>query len=96
MDKFKKIISEEVYLDMKKYIAEYESNKLKSTDLSNDIEQPYFVLINIETEYKYNPKFGDDRICKCGHTYYRHFDSYEQMEAVGCKYCRCYLFEEAE
>lgn len=50
---------------------------------------------------KYNPKYGDDRICKCGHPYYRHFDSYpniyhEVMEAVGCKYCSCFTFEEEE
>lgn len=47
-----------------------------------------------ETAYKYDPEFGDDRICKCGHTYYRHFDSYEDMYPIGCKYCECYEFEE--
>jgi hypothetical protein len=35
----------------------------------------------------YDPAFGDDRLCTCGHTYYRHFDPYEDMEPVGCKYC---------
>lgn len=45
----------------------------------------------------YNPKYGDDRICVCGHAYYRHFDTYESMYAVGCKYCwdpRCGTFAE--
>uniref|UniRef100_A0AB39C7D2 Uncharacterized protein n=1 Tax=Bacillus phage KoopaTroopa TaxID=3234046 RepID=A0AB39C7D2_9CAUD len=42
----------------------------------------------------YNPNFGDDKVCECGHTYYRHFDSYEDMEACGCKYCGCYDFKE--
>lgn len=42
----------------------------------------------------YNPDYGDERICKCGHSYYRHFDTYEDMSAVGCKYCECYSFEE--
>lgn len=59
-------------------------------------EQPYLKEEKIVIEYKYNPKFGDDKICKCGHSYYRHFDSYEQMEPVGCKYCECYDFEEED
>lgn len=42
----------------------------------------------------YNPYYGDDRICKCGHPYYRHFDSYDNMENVGCKYCDCLEFVE--
>ena len=43
---------------------------------------------------KYDSNFGDDRICKCGHPYYRHFDTYENMRPVGCKYCLCYMFKE--
>jgi len=46
------------------------------------------------TERKYNPNYGDDRICKCGHPYYRHFDTYENMAPVGCKYCSCGKFKE--
>lgn len=42
----------------------------------------------------YDPNFGDDKECKCGHVYYRHFDTYENMKPVGCKYCGCYTFEE--
>lgn len=42
----------------------------------------------------YDPKFGDDRVCECGHKYYRHFDTYENMKAVGCKYCQCGTFKE--
>lgn len=45
---------------------------------------------------KYNPKYGDDRVCECGHKYYRHFDSYEKMANVGCKYCECSNFVEAK
>lgn len=36
---------------------------------------------------EYDPAFGDDKLCECGHTYYRHFDPYENMDPVGCKYC---------
>ena len=57
-------------------------------------EQPYILKHEISVERKYNPKYGDDRQCKCGHAYYRHFDSYENNEAVGCKYCSCYEFVE--
>jgi hypothetical protein len=45
---------------------------------------------------KYDPKFGDDRECKCGHPYYRHFDTYEGMSPVGCKYCDCEVFHQDE
>lgn len=41
----------------------------------------------IDAPRGYDPNFGDDRLCKCGHPYYRHFDTYEGMSPVGCKYC---------
>jgi hypothetical protein len=47
-----------------------------------------------KTTVCYNPHYGDDRICKCGHSYTRHFDSYENNEPVGCKYCACHTFVE--
>ncbi len=49
----------------------------------------------------YNPQFGDEKECvavdpetgeACGHPYYRHFDTYEDMLPVGCKYCGCRTF----
>lgn len=66
-------------------------------DIKTSIEPAYISETEVITRtiYKYNPKYGDDRICKCGHSYYRHFDSYENMEPVGCKYCECMGFEEA-
>ena len=46
----------------------------------------------------YDPNFGDQKLCKCGHHYYRHFDSYEDMNPVGCKYCgiNCLTFQPTE
>jgi hypothetical protein len=38
---------------------------------------------------KYDPEYGDNRLCECGHPYHRHFDSGEDVAAVGCKYCGC-------
>lgn len=35
-----------------------------------------------------------DKKCQCGHPYYRHFDTYEEMYPCGCKYCECRTFEE--
>ena len=57
-------------------------------------EKPYIEEIVTKTIRKYNPNFGDDRECGCGHVYYRHFDSYEDMHPCGCKYCECYEFVE--
>lgn len=59
-----------------------------------DEEPPYLVETQIITARLYNPKYGDDRVCTCGHAYYRHFDSYEDMYPVGCKYCSCDEFRE--
>ena len=48
----------------------------------------------------FDPTFGDEKVCKCGHTYDRHFDSYDAMRPIGCKYCHktgeCSGFELAE
>lgn len=46
----------------------------------------------------YDPKFGDDRMCKCGHEYHRHFNP-KTGEAWGCFFnynCGCEGFDEAE
>lgn len=65
----------------------------KDKDFKN---QPYIkkVRLTVNREYKYNPEYGDDRVCQCGHPYYRHFDTYDDMFACGCKYCSCDKFEE--
>lgn len=55
-------------------------------------EQPY--LEETVIYHKYNPNYGDKRVCECGHDYYRHFDTYDNMEPCGCKYCSCDRFVE--
>lgn len=47
-----------------------------------------------QVKEEYNPEFGDNKLCICGHPYYRHFDPYEDMYPVGCKYCNCHKFEQ--
>lgn len=42
----------------------------------------------------YDATFGDERECACGHSYYRHFDTYDEMAPVGCKYCDCFEWQE--
>ena len=59
------------------------------------MEKPYLIEISETVIEKYNPNYGDLKICKCGHNYYRHFDSYNDMYPCGCKYCECYKFIEA-
>ncbi len=55
----------------------------------------FLTIIDPNEPVRYNECYGDDRLCKCGHPYYRHFDSYEDMAPVGCKYCGCGEFKEA-
>ena len=87
------MITEDTYKQMKVLIALYE---LGQTEKKIIPEQPYLLIHTVNTEKKYNPNYDrlEQKLCKCGHVYYRHFDTYEQMEACGCKYCQCYNFEE--
>lgn len=64
-------------------------------DLIKAYEQPpYIIKERIVKDMFYNKEYGDDRICVCGHPYYRHFDTYEEMYPCGCKYCSCHEFKE--
>ena len=58
------------------------------------IELPYIKTERIIIDKRYNPHYGDNRNCECGHSYERHFDSYENMDPIGCKYCRFDNFKE--
>ena len=73
------MIKKEIYLEMKKLIADYESEQLNKENITNNIEQPYIEDINIRKVKRYNPNFGDNKNCKCGHSYYRHFDTYKEL-----------------
>jgi hypothetical protein len=81
----------------KKWLIEHEHYEDEST-FQSDLDSLCDAIRNIlsyeglvcdsETD-EYDPKFGDEKVCECEHTYYRHFDPYEQMDPVGCKYCQC-------
>ena len=45
--------------------------------------------VDVAGDKAYNPAFGNNRLCTCGHPYYRHFDGYEGKYPIGCKYCLC-------
>lgn len=71
--------------------AEYEEQVFMTKDELKNC--PYLVARTIEYRSNYNPNFGDDRMCECGHPYYRHFDWMDDNIAVGCKYCGCSFTE---
>jgi hypothetical protein len=81
------MITKETYELMKKLVTAYEGGE------RIDTSGPYLCSYVITIENKYNPNYDNDKLCKCGHSYYRHFDSYEDMDPVGCKYCGCQNFE---
>ena len=89
------MITEETYKEMRRLVDEYETPEWAKPV---HVEQPYLITHTVGIEKKYNPKYdieeGITKVCKCGHNYERHFDTYEHMEAVGCKYCHCDNFEE--
>lgn len=57
-------------------------------------DHPYLATIRNEVVLTYNPQYGDYRVCQCTHVYVKHFDTYEEMAVVGCKYCDCETFTE--
>lgn len=67
------------------------SNYVMDTTLRDHLKE--VLGINNQTN-EYDPQFGDNKICECGHAYERHFDNYKDMAAVGCKYCGCQNFKE--
>ena len=50
---------------------------------------PVLTNLRLRVNESYRPDFGDHRECACGHDYERHFDSYDRMRPIGCKYCSC-------
>lgn len=61
--------------------------------MTQAVDKPYITEEVKKIVRSYNINYGDLRVCICGHTYYRHFDTYEDMSDAGCKYCACHTFE---
>lgn len=75
--------------------------ELRDDGLGNEInngeqnmEATYIEETIVTVVHKYNPKYGDKRVCTCGHKYYRHFDIYDDTNSISCKYCGCLWFTE--
>jgi hypothetical protein len=51
-------------------------------------------IIDYEINRLWDENKNQDAECVCGHVYHRHFDSYEDMYPIGCKYCECETFEQ--
>ena len=54
---------------------------------AEDSSVRHWLNVEIAKAIEYDPAYGDDRECLCGHPYYRHFDYYDNMYPIGCKYC---------
>lgn len=64
----------------------------------SDATGPYLLttVTRTLTALRYNKAYNQDAKCadpECAHPYYRHFDTYENMSIVGCKYCSCFWFK---
>ncbi len=55
-----------------------------------------FHAIRIQLSRLWDKDRNQEARCICGHPYHRHFDSWDDMEPIGCKYCECYTFEEQD
>lgn len=53
-------------------------------------------ILGPEIEIMWDKDRDQEEMCDCGHPYYRHFDSYEDMAPIGCKYCPCFTFKKKE
>lgn len=65
-----------------------------ATNLSLGAEAAYrdvLALLPAEPERWVKSRDQQER-CACGHPYRRHFDTYDDMAPVGCKYCGCSEF----
>ncbi|MBS1722771.1 MAG: HNH endonuclease [Armatimonadetes bacterium] len=68
---------------------------VRTAGIENECIEFVAQFVATHPERVYNPHYGDERLCDCGHPYYRHFDTYDSMSAIGCKYCACQDFQAA-
>jgi hypothetical protein len=78
---------EEIKLEISKSMDNVHPNYLANALYKKLIETRFELANGYTIDRAYDPNFGDDRLCTCGHPYYRHFDTYEDMYPIGCKYC---------
>lgn len=73
-----------------------ETEQTQTVKQISDNAGPYLVY-EVKRSLKahgWNRDYNQEAVCKCGHAYYRHFDTWEEMYPCGCKYCDdCDIFE---
>lgn len=84
----------EYSITQKTYEELTEELETASHERCREIARSALSMVTIFGYEDYDAKIGDDKICECGHAYYRHFDTYDDMRPVGCKYCCCNKFTE--
>ena len=67
---------------------------LRRSRIISQPDDPYECCICESIIRGYNAKFGDSRMCVCGHPYNRHFGVSDNGEEWVCKDCGCKMFEE--
>jgi len=92
------------FMDLKGMLVRVKHDHNHISGLGHILEERWLSLEEgSESIYSYDPNFGDDKVCVCSvsdehhpndHRYYRHFDTYDDMRPVGCKYCPCAEFRE--
>lgn len=80
-------------MTLREYVIQHPEFLDWELDIPTEGNPPYIYTVTVDVSKRWNDEYDQDAECKCGHPYYRHFDSYEQMENVGCKYCRCDEFK---
>jgi hypothetical protein len=80
-------------------IAEPHEQEISCVEtLVSDTSGPYLIttVTRTLTAHRFNKAYDQNAKCAepgCDHPYYRHFDTYENMAIVGCKYCICFWFK---
>lgn len=78
-------------------IASIKRERSYLTILCDTIEHEWGALETFDKiNAHYDSSYGDEKLCTCGHAYYRHFDTYDEMRHVGCKYCECFTFVQGD
>lgn len=78
------------YLDRNAEYHEIRDEFVRLIEQEEITSHPSYVHVESsesELAEQYDPNYGDNKECLCGHPYYRHFDTYEDMSPIGCKYC---------
>lgn len=74
---------------IKRVMENYQSSDVRELRKIGDIVSQ----LENEINRQWNPERDQKAKCKCSHIYERHFDSWEDMRPVGCKYCECGEFK---